>query len=169
MDIVADLSGIAAILSAIVPAAASVLVVILQIKAGKKQKDRDEIDAVRDELRKKEEQERYDLLKREDEKIDKLAENVQKLTDTVDRISDRQDATERTVKQLTTQMHATTNILLNHQRATADVLTTVAEGFRDNKLNGNVTAAIEKYRNVETQMLSDALKTTTEMNTTKNE
>lgn len=157
-----DLNGIAAILAAIVPAAASVLVVILQIRAGKKQKSRDEVESVREELRKKEEKERHDMLQNTGEKIDGLSNSLDKLSETVDRITDKQEETDRTVRQLNQQMKSTTRILLNHQRATAEVLNTVAEGFRDNKLSGNVTAAIEKYHNVENEMLQDALRSATD-------
>lgn len=157
-----DLNGIAAILAAIVPAAASVLVVILQIRAGKKQKSRDEVESVREELRKKEEKERHDMLQNTGEKLDGLSNSLDKLSETVDRITDKQEETDRTVRQLNQQMKSTTRILLDHQRATAEVLNTVAEGFRDNKLSGNVTAAIEKYHNVENRMLQDALRSATD-------
>ena len=157
-----DLNGIAAILAAIFPAAASVLVVILQIRAGKKQKSRDEVESVREELRKKEEKERHDMLQKTGEKLDCLTDSLNKLSDTVERVTDKQEETDRTVRQLNQQMKSTTRILLNHQRATAEVLNTVAEGFRDNKLSGNVTAAIEKYHNVENNMLQDALRSATD-------
>lgn len=157
-----DLNGIAAILAAIVPAAASVLVVILQIRAGKKQKSRDEVESVREELRKKEEKERHDMLQNTGEKLDGLSNSLDKLSETVERITDKQEETDRTVRQLNQQMKSTTRILLDHQRATAEVLNTVAEGFRDNKLSGNVTAAIEKYHNVENRMLQDALRSATD-------
>ena len=157
-----DLNGIAAILAAIVPATASVLVVILQIRAGKKQKTRDEVEGMREELRKKEEKERHDMLEKTGEKLDGLTEGLNKLSETVERVTDKQEETDRTVRQLNQQMKSTTRILLNHQRATAEVLNTVAEGFRDNKLSGNVTAAIEKYHNVENNMLQDALRSATD-------
>ena len=138
------------------------LVVILQIRAGKKQKSRDEVESVREELRKKEEKERHDMLQNTGEKLDGLSNSLDKLSETVDRITDKQEETDRTVRQLNQQMKSTTRILLDHQRATAEVLNTVAEGFRDNKLSGNVTAAIEKYHNVENRMLQDALRSATD-------
>lgn len=157
-----DLNGIAAILAAIVPASASVLVVILQLRAGKKQKTRDEVEGMREELRKKEEKERRDMLEKTGEKLDSLTDGLKRLSETVDRVTDKQEETDRTVRQLNQQMKSTTTILLNHQRATAEVLNTVAEGFRDNKLSGNVTAAIEKYHNIESKMLQDALQSATD-------
>lgn len=138
------------------------LVVILQIRAGKKQKSRDEVESVREELRKKEEKERHDMLQNTGEKLDGLSNSLDKLSETVERITDKQEETDRTVRQLNQQMKSTTRILLDHQRATAEVLNTVAEGFRDNKLSGNVTAAIEKYHNVENRMLQDALRSATD-------
>ena len=138
------------------------LVVILQIRAGKKQKSRDEVESVREELRKKEEKERHDMLQNTGEQLDGLSNSLDKLSETVERITDKQEETDRTVRQLNQQMKSTTRILLDHQRATAEVLNTVAEGFRDNKLSGNVTAAIEKYHNVENRMLQDALRSATD-------
>ena len=146
-----DISAVAALLGAILAPLASIVVVILQIRAGKKQSKADSD-------RRMEEEHRRTIMQEEGKKIDNLTSNLDKLTNAVNDIADKQDATDRTVKALTVQMKSTTNILLNHQRATAEVLTTMAEGFRDNKLNGNVTAAIEKYNTVENAMLQDALK-----------
>lgn len=153
-----DINGIAAILAAVFPALASIVVVILQLRAERKQKNRQDVEEMREQLRAKDEQDRTDMLKNADAKIDKLAENLESLAVSVEKIDDKQERTDRTVRQLTNQMKVTTDVLLNHQRATAEVLNTVAEGFRDNKLSGNVTAAIEKYHNIENKMLQDAIK-----------
>ena len=157
-----DGNNIAPILSAIVPSIASIIVVIIQMRTNKKQKQRNDAQDQADETRKSNESRSLAMIEDQGKKIDALGTSVANLTDKMEDLQTNTQKQEKDIRKLASQLNTTTDILLRHQRATADVMNAMAEGFRDNNLNGNVTSAIESYHEIETNILIDAYKSTTQ-------
>ena len=157
-----DANNIAPILAAIVPSIASIAVVVIQVRSGRKQKLFDKKQEENDIQRKVDEDKKYKMIEEQGKKIDALGEGVSNLTDQMEQLRNDTVKQEKDIHKLASQLNTTTDILLRHQRATAAVMNAMAEGFRDNNLNGNVTSAIEAYHNLETNILIDAYRSTSE-------
>lgn len=111
------------------------------------------------------------LLSKEDrEIIEELAENTENNHKQIKEINKQLDSIfDMIEKQNESISHISTNLIncMQYTKALADVVTTLAEAMRDNHINGNVTAAIAKFKESENKLFDAMCENTRETGASK--
>lgn len=121
---------------AALPTLGSIIVVIIQVMSNKHI------------------QERNNEIRNEAEILDRLSHSFDTLKDSVDGLIDKDKEKTNQLTRISSQVNLTQKLILDHQKATTEILYAMAEGFIDNNMStANITEAMENYRKVERESL----------------
>lgn len=141
------------VLGVVLPSLCTVFVAIITV-AGERNKKAEKLE--KEAEQKAQEQRDKDI----DEKFQKLSEKIDKLSERIDSVEqmveDLQDTDKQTrddMRELSRQQHVNGEYIYELSK----IVTTLAEGMRDQHLDGNVTNAVAAFRKFERDTLSQLI------------
>ena len=107
----------------------------------------------RDDREREEKQAKEEKEQARDQKLDDIKSDISNINVKLERCEKFDEATGRDLKRL----ESISRMQYQNQSELAQLVMTLAEGLRDQHLDGNITAAVEKYRAYEQKALGSVL------------
>lgn len=134
-------------ISVIVNAITTIVVAVIGVFSARSAKRSAREKKLQEELAAKKKQE-------EDEKFERLRKAVDDLAKAVERLEESVNSHNREINRLS----KLSKVEIDYTKSISNVINALAEGLRDNNIDGNVTRALESYRKFESSQLETMYK-----------